>query len=183
MKEGGIFSFILFLLLVQAVIVLERTGIESRKEMDETLGLLENAEQINFTRQEIEIAFDYAVSRTIQEEARMGFDGARIKGRIMANLGRIFRQIEMKSDDKTKFYIFQKPFFTKNEISFEKLSENSGILIIDSGRGVSLIQFYSTGNLEKNELIGAEIISENALQKFVVPIGYSRTEVAVGILQ
>ena len=180
MNNRGIFSFLLFLILVQAGFVLEKANLESEEEMRGTLAMLEKAEEINFIRQEIELDFDYAIARTIQAGTIAGLDGLEIKNKIGLNTIKLFRQLETGNKGKIRFFIFEKPFSAKKEISFEGLYNNTRIIVIDSGKGVALIQFYATGNIEKNENIGAEISYSDAKQKFIVPIGYSHTEVAVG---
>ena len=180
MNKRGIFSFLLFLILVQAVFVLEKANLESEREMSETVAMLEKAEEVNFVREQIELDFDYAVARTMQAGTIAGLDGAAIKNKVGLNIIKLFRQLEIENKGKIIFFIFDKPFFSKKEISFEGLDNNIRIIVVESGEGIALIQFYATGNIEKNENIGAEISYEDANLKFIVPIGYNHTEVAVG---
>lgn len=179
MKQHGIFSFMLFVLLVGAVFFLEKMGLESGTEIGETIVMLEEAEHLNFRRQEMEMNFDYVIARTIQAETPAGIDGIKIQRRISENLSEFFSEMETRSVGKTRPMVYVGGFGEK-DISYESLMDNLKVLIVDSGKGVIVVQVFSTGNELKNEKIGAEISGKRARQEFIVPIGYVHPELVVG---
>jgi len=179
MKQHGIFSFMLFVLLVGAVFFLEKMGLEAGREISEIVVMLEEAEHLNFRRQEMEMNFDYIVGRTIQAETSAGIDGTKIQRRISKNLSGFFSEMETRSSGKTRPLVYVGGFGEK-EISTEALMDNLKVLIVDSGKGIIVVQVFATGNEWKNEKIGAEISGKRARQEFIVPIGYMHSELVVG---
>ena len=57
MRQSGIFSFVLFVLLIEVVFFLQTMSLNASTEMNETIMMLEEAEHLNFRRQEIEMNF------------------------------------------------------------------------------------------------------------------------------
>ena len=55
MRQDGIFSFMLFVLLIEVVFFLHAMSLDASAEMNRTMVMLEEAEHLNFRRQEIEM--------------------------------------------------------------------------------------------------------------------------------
>jgi len=179
MRQSGIFSFVLFVLLIEVVFFLQTMSLNASTEMNETIMMLEEAEHLNFRRQEIEMNFDYIISRTIQAGNLGGFDSDEIRHKISENLVEFFSETEAQSKGKIKFLFYERPS-GESGISHERIAENFVVLIIDGGKGIIIVQVFVTGNIGKNEKLGAEISGIKAKQKFIVPIGYTHSEMVVG---
>jgi len=178
MQERGIFSFVIFLLFIEAAVLLSRADAGISQDMNETIVSLVEAEQLNFRRAEIEHGLDYVVSNTIVSEAAIRPESEWIEQRTAQNMRRYLNAVEGEGNG-IKFYITEGNSGQGNEITDIGLRETFKVIVAEAEGGF-LVSFFATGGLMKNKSIHGRISGESKAQEFLVPQGYAITELGVG---
>lgn len=186
MKNKGLMSFILVLIfiLIYFNLVYSIESFNSKKNLAEA-ELIE-IENSSFKRNLLENAVDEVVEETIKKEIQFGStEGKKINKKISKNLIEFFSELEKKGINAKAMKSSKE--YKKTEIKGEKITkefieENSKTMVIKLEEKVFLVEFYFTGGLNKNNLVGAEIKENKTKNKFFIPINYSIKLISVKMI-
>jgi len=185
MNSKGIFCIAIVLVFICSILLFESAQSETSLKISKTITLAIENEKNNVERAFLEENTDKIIARALQAEIQFGnLDPEKVKVDVCSQIFNFFRQKQKFDEPFRKIEFFSTTFSSrqyngiifsnsKQPLQFQDLVENSKVLIVPLGKNSFAAEFYFTGGLYRNKLVGAEISSKNSMQVFLLPIDYT----------
>jgi len=182
MNSKGVFSFFLVLAFIQLNAVLQAYAVYSEETLSSTLSELLAMEKASFVRAELENNLDFAVMETISKEIdRHNYLQASLEEHAAEAVIQLAKETEEFYTDNpsVRFEVVDRSTGERKVPETQDIRRNAGVLLVDAGETILVVEFHFTGGILRSEALRARISSGDFHQEFLLPSGYNKRFVKV----